>query len=423
MEFARDTNRPIHGLITPTEGLRSLSVGVFLLRERRKAGMPTNRTPKRRAAKLSLRACLRGFAGVVLYLIAGFGCSVLDERSDSVEAGAELTAPGPRSVRAQDGDAAPVAQPNAAPAAAATSEPSLVMAPFGTGVESLFGEASTTGWAPLLFQDLLTEGWDQPFVFSPASDSGALRQEWINSANGVFYRQWVLDYNYRNHVDPSGSRDIGTWSVFAPLSRRLELFVSIPFVDYHKVDSPVASTTSKRGDGSAGNPSAAYQATFGDISITPQVLLHETKNTSIMSILTVRTPTGSIDAGNGESSLGPQLQFWQGLPDRWVIRGGAGPTIPVSSTGLRTTFDTNLTIGRFLTLDEVKYFKEFTLWTAVNNSATMDNRGPGADFLTILPGLRFRLTKNSWFLYGVEVPLVAPRHEDFGMYIRFVKRF
>ena len=142
-----------------------------------------------------------------------------------------------------------------------------------------------------------------------------------------------------------------------------------------------------------------------------------------MSILTVRTPTGSIDAGNGETSLGPQIQFWQGLPNRWVIRGGAGPTIPLSTTGARTTVDSNLTIGKFLTLDEVRYFKEFTVWLAVNNSATTDNRGPGGDTLTILPGIRFRIAQNTWFLYGVEIPLVAPRNEDFGMYFRLVRRW
>ncbi len=66
-----------------------------------------------------------------------------------------------------------------------------------TAFESLFGEAPTSDWTPLSFSTLFSEGWNQPFVFSPASDSGALRQEWINAANGVFYRQWVLDYNFR----------------------------------------------------------------------------------------------------------------------------------------------------------------------------------------------------------------------------------
>jgi hypothetical protein len=306
-----------------------------------------------------------------------------------------------------------------------SATPGPVMDPLSIAIESLFGEASSSDWTPLSFAGLLTEGWNQPFVFSPASDSGALRQEWINAANGVFYRQWVLDYNYRNHVDTTGSRDIGTWSIFAPLSRRLELFVAIPFVDYHRVANSTVSS-GPHGNSSnhfAGNLGSSYQASFGDISITPQVLLRETKNTSIMSVLTIRTPTGSLAAGNGDTSLGPQIQFWHGLPNRWVIRGSAGPTVPLSATGLHTTFDTNLTIGRFLTLDEVRYFKEFTVWLAANNSAAMDHRGPAADTMTITPGLRFRLTPTSWFLYGVEVPLVAPRNEDFGMYVRFVKRY
>ena len=94
--------------------------------------------------------------------------------------------------------------------------PRVVSGPIDTALESLFGEASTADWTPLYLSELFTEGWNQPFVFSPPSDSGALRQEWINASNGVFYRQWVLDYNFRDHVDPSGKRDIGTWSVFAP---------------------------------------------------------------------------------------------------------------------------------------------------------------------------------------------------------------
>jgi Putative MetA-pathway of phenol degradation len=306
-----------------------------------------------------------------------------------------------------------------------STAPHIVTGPVDTMLESLFGEASTSGWTPLLLSELFTEGWNQPFVFSPASDSGALRQEWINASNGVFYRQWVLDYNFRDHVDTTGNRDIGTWSIFAPLSRRLELYISVPFVDYHRVADPVAGSgaASPLNRSSAASSTSSYKATFGDISFTPQVLLHETVNTSIMSVLTVRTPTGSTAAGNGDTAIGPQIQFWQGLPNRWVIRGGVGPTIPLTPTGLRTTLDTSLTIGKFLTLDDVRYFKEFTVWVAVNNSATTDNRGPGGDTLTILPGIRFRILRNTFLLYGVEIPLVAPKNEDFGMYFRLVQRW
>jgi hypothetical protein len=345
-------------------------------------------------------------------------------RAQSDEAAADVVPPTEAVNPAAASPEAPsTEQPSAPPPYLATPR-AVTGGMLDTGLESLFGQALTSDWTPLSFATLFTEGWNQPFVFSPASDSGALRQEWINAANGVFYRQWVLDYNFRDHATPTGNRDIGTWSIFAPLSRRLELNISIPFVDYHAVDNSSASSGGRASlNPRAGSPGASYQATFGDITITPQVLLSETKNTSIMSVLAIRTPTGSLAAGDGDTSIGPQIQFWQGLPNRWVVRGGAGPTIPLSATGLHTTFDTNLTVGRFLTLDDVRYFKELTVWVAVSNSAAMDHSGPAADTLTILPGIRFRIARDTWFLYGVEIPLVAPRDEDFGMYFRLVRRW
>jgi outer membrane putative beta-barrel porin/alpha-amylase len=374
------------------------------------------------------------------------GCATLESRPTIQKNEAAQDPPPPVTVRAQDSEPAPAVVPptpipnpaadppgaspdEGAPGDAGTGPPtSTARAPttgfLDTALESLFGSAPIADWTPLSFATLFTEGWNQPFVFSPASDGGALRQEWINASNGVFYRQWVLDYNFRDHSTPSGNRDIGTWSVFLPLNRRFEMYISIPFVDYHAVaNSPPAEGSGGRVNPHDRTPAYAHQATFGDITITPEVMLYETKNTSIMSILAIETPTGSLSAGDGNTTIGPQIQFWQGLPNRWVVRGGAGPTIPLSDTGLHSTFDTSLTVGRFLTRDEVRYFKEFTFWVAVNNAATMDHSGPAADTLTILPGIRFRIAQNTWFLYGVEIPLVAPRDEDFGMYFRLVRRW
>jgi hypothetical protein len=396
-----------------------------------------------------------GAAIVIFVGCLAEGCSTFD-RPVPVSGSQVITTPQEsRTIRAQDGDtpespnatgsvgsvstalpeglqgASPEGSPVAATGGAAESPaagaaaPRVVTGPLDTVLESLFGEASTSDWTPLYFSELLNTGWDQPFVFSPPSDSGALRQEWLNAANGVFYRQWTLDYNYRQIVLPSGNADFGTWAIFAPLSRRLELYVTVPFVDYQRVANPTPlggpGTPIARSGGASSDLS--YKATFGDITITPQVMLQETKNTSIMSSLTIRTPTGSIAAGNGATSLEPLIQFWQGLPNRWVVRGSVGPTIPLSDTGLRTTLNTNLTVGRFLTLDEVRYFKQFTVYFAVNNAASTDNRGPAADTLTVLPGIRFLLVENTWFLYGVEIPLVAPRDEHFGMFFTLVRRW
>jgi Putative MetA-pathway of phenol degradation len=383
------------------------------------------------------------------------GCSTVTRPVDVRASDVGATSEAPATIRAQSGDApappvAPGSPESPSPALpadptgalpespsgavgdgavgsppAGTPVPPVVTGALDTMIESLFGEASTSNWTPLYLSDLFTQGWNQPFVFSPPSDSGALRQEWLNASNGVFYRQWTLDYNYRSAVPPRGNADIGTWGIFAPLSRRLELYITVPFVDYRVVadPAPASGPASPINRSAAASSTSSYKATFGDVTFTPQVLLHETQNTSIMSLLAIETPTGSTAAGNGNTSLGPQIQFWQGLPNRWVIRGGAGPTIPLTPTGLRTTFDTNLTIGRFLTLDEVRYFKELTVWLAVNNAATTDNRGPAGDTLTILPGMRVRVAANTFLLYGVEIPLVAPRDEAFGMYFTLVQRW
>ena len=290
----------------------------------------------------------------------------------------------------------------------------------------MFGDVSSDHWTPLSWRDLLSEGWDEPFAFAPAGDGGALRQEWINAANGVFYRQWVLDYVYRNHVGSKGDQDQGSWFIFAPLSRRFEILFTVPFVDYRRG----AGATSVPGTGQGGLAgagggarAAGYGAGFGDISVTPQVLIHETRNTSIMSILTIRTPTGSRQGGNGDTSLNPQIQFWQGLPRRWAVRGGVGPTMPLDANGLRTTFDSNLSIGKFLTLDDVRYFKQFTVFLSANASTTIDDRGPNATSVTILPGLRFLLATDYWFLSGVELSPVGPGHETYAMFFRLVKRY
>lgn len=395
--------------------------------------------------------------GAMMIVVGSFtmGCSTMDRQVPG-PAGEDMpTAEAPASVRAQSDDSAapsvaggsaanvtgatpalpsssvpdntPSAAANGAenPPASGTSGVPVITGPVDTVLESLFGEASTAEWTPLYLSDLFTRGWNEPFVFSPPSSSGALRQEWTNASNGVFYRQWTLGYNYRSTVPPAGNADIGTWGLFAPLSRRLELYITVPFVDYRRVADPTLASGpgSPIGRSSTASATTSYRATFGDVTITPQVMLHETQDTSIMSILAIRTPTGSTAAGNGEMSLGPQLQFWQGLPNRWVIRGGAGPTIPLEPASARTTFDTNLTIGRFLTLDDVRYFKEFTVWLAMNNSATTDNRGAGADTLTLSPGIRVRVARNTFLLYAVEVPLVAPRDEDFGMYFTLVQRW
>lgn len=225
--------------------------------------------PARIVASPSRPAQRRLSVAIVIFVgcLAG-GCSTFDR---PVRVNGSQVSPatrGPETIRAQSGDTpafpdaagsagsvsmaspegSPGASPESSPVAATVgaadspapgaAAPRVVTGPLDTVIESLFGEASMSDWTPLYFSELFTTGWDQPFVFSPPSDSGALRQEWLDAANGVFYRQWTLDYNYRQNVLPSGNADFGTWAIFAPLSRRLELYVTVPFVDYQRVANP-----------------------------------------------------------------------------------------------------------------------------------------------------------------------------------------
>lgn len=290
--------------------------------------------------------------------------------------------------------------------------------------ESLFGEASSDDWTPLSWRDILTEGWYQPFVFSPASDSGALRQEWIDSANGVFYRQWVMDYDYRNRIPSKGDQHLGSWFIFAPLNRRLEILFTVPFLDAVRLPT---KATSAPGTGRLGSTSRTrlgpFQGQFGDLSVTPQILFHETRNTSVMGIMTITTPTGEVSGGNHNTTLGPQLQFWQGLPRQWVLRGSFGTTVPVAPSPSRTNLNYNLTVGKFLTGNDAKYLKEFTVYLAASASSLVDDRGPNTTAVTILPGLRFRVAEQLWFLYGAEFAPGDRSLENYTMFFRLVKRY
>jgi hypothetical protein len=60
-----------------------------------------------------------------------------------------------------------------------------------------------------------------------------------------------------------------------PLSRRLELITNIPFVVANNVSNGLPSINPP------GTVSTSHsQSTFGDVSFTPRVLLHETKDFS-----------------------------------------------------------------------------------------------------------------------------------------------
>jgi outer membrane putative beta-barrel porin/alpha-amylase len=170
---------------------------------------------------------------------------------------------------------------------------------------SMFG-GDVPAFTPLPIWDW-TKGWLDPWIPPPNGELHMQRGGWVNTDSGFFSRE--LDPAFTFNAGTSGSRDeyIGAVTLFLPLNRRLQIGLSMPFVD-----------SLQRSDG------LPAETSFGDVIVAPQLMLDETETRSISAILAIRTPTGQTSTGNGKTVLTPTIAIWQDLPDHWQVRGGIG---------------------------------------------------------------------------------------------------
>ena len=124
---------------------------------------------------------------------------------------------------------------------------------------------------------------------------------------------------------------LGSYTLMTPLSRRLELITNVPFVVANNASSGLPII---RPSGETARTSQE-QTTFGDMSFTPRVLLHETQDFSLTAEMAVVTPTGNSPL-EGKTSLVPAVGFWNSVAGTWVIRGGVGVNIPIQGGGADT---------------------------------------------------------------------------------------
>ena len=148
---------------------------------------------------------------------------------------------------------------------------------------------------------------------------------------------------------PKSNAYLGAYTIFLPFSRRLDLIINVPFVVTNNASSglpiinPTGFTTPFRS-----------QTTFGDMSFTPRVLLHETKDFSLTAELTVLTPTCNRPLA-GKTALTPTVGFWNNFAGGWVILSGIGDFIPLGRGGSDTLIS-QLAIGQTLTPHDVPLF-------------------------------------------------------------------
>lgn len=309
----------------------------------------------------------------------------------------------------------PVEQPVVSPFSNAVAAPpglnapegGVMQSPFDVAMESIFGDADSAGWRPLSFRTFFTEGWNESFVFTPRTESGAPRQGWINSFDGVMYRLWFNAFGYRQNVGGNGNSYYSDLSFFIPLNRRLDLRFDIPYIQTNK-----------------GGPQNKYLTQMGDLNLVGRFLLHETRDTSIILVGGTSIPTGQPATGGGATQLQSGLQFWHGMRDRWVIRGGVNTIVPAQNRpdGIRTNGNVNLALGKYITDPGTPIFGDMVLYTSANLITSMDNRGPNQTFFSLTPGYRAEITKNWYHLGGVEIPMVGgPANYTYGLQFWLLK--
>ena len=284
---------------------------------------------------------------------------------------------------------------------------------FDTITESVFGPADANTWRPLPLSTLFSEGWNEAWVPSPSGSGGAPRQGWINAADGNMYRLWFFTFGQAFNQGDKSNAYIGAYTLYTPLSRRLLLITNIPFVLRNSAGDglPTISPTGLT------NRTSHNQTTFGDISFTPRVLLHETKDFSLTAEVAAVVPTGNQPLA-GKTALIPAVSFWNNFAGRWVIRGGLGDYVPLEGGGSDNLIS-QLAIGQTLTDHDVPLFGDFTWYVStVVNTPLRNGQHTSA---TLTPGMRTHLGRDWYFLAGLPTPVTSQRIGDIGMIFWFMK--
>jgi hypothetical protein len=275
--------------------------------------------------------------------------------------------------------------------------------------ESLFGDvyAEPSRWQPLSAGSFFTEGWNRPWASPPAGEGGAPRQGWLNAFDGVFYRLGVATFGFAEDFNDNGNQYTAGLTLYAPFSARFEVRLDVPFVSSNRAG--------------ADND---YETNFGDLQITPRVLISESLNFTQSFNVTLRMPSGSEDNGNGFGAVTPTWEFWWNAWSKLVLRGGLGFVLPYTdSDRTRNQFIGNLAAGYYFTPHNFTPLGDLVFYLSTNLKQPIDDRGPKDTLVTLTPGFRTHLGANWYLLGAIEVPVTNPKPFDFQVLGGLMKVF
>ncbi|HEV3339525.1 MAG TPA: transporter, partial [Pirellulales bacterium] len=217
--------------------------------------------------------------------------------------------------------------------------------PLQVIAESIFGSGTDEPFTPLLLRTLFTDGWNDPWIAPPADSNIPVRQGWVNSADGLFFRNLVWVYQNTQSLPGDRNTNFGLFQFQSPLSRRLWISIDVPFV----------------------NSLSSSATGFGDLNLTPRVMLHESRRLSVITGLGIRTPTGQLSTLTGFARLNPNVQFWADLGRRVSMRAGTGVDIPLNNFDLLpTNLLTQIAFGQTITGHDVPIFGDFQYYLSAN---------------------------------------------------------
>ena len=214
----------------------------------------------------------------------------------------------------------------------------MVFVACGLASASTQLHAQEGNWTPLdparFGQELI-----EPWIMVPDGSSGAPRQGWLNTASGFFTREVDLAYD-RTGADAADT-DRGLARFNYPFSRRLWAGLEVPFLQ------------SSRGN-----------TAFGDVTLTTQVMLAETRDLSVNAGVGFELPTGQRRFFDRVFGAIPQINLWADIGAGVAVRGRLAYAIRDSNG--RDGFMANLALGQTITPAEATPFGQFTYYLSAN---------------------------------------------------------
>ncbi|HHT9114686.1 MAG: transporter [Planctomycetes bacterium] len=225
----------------------------------------------------------------------------------------------------------------------------------------------------------------------------------------VFEREVRMNYSFTNNSD-GGKLDEHEWEFEfeMPISRRLLI----------EVEPTIVSISPKNDNNHNG---------FGDASFITRVMLLETRNTTLLSLLDVKIPTGNEDLGlgSGMTTISPGIGMWRDIGGHFALQSFLGLDIPAggkSDEDPDTTVNYGAALTKTVTPKDTPFFGNLTFFVEFNGSSDMGSNSD-TTVVSILPGARWNLGRDFWLMPGVEFPITGRDEFENRIWFSVLKDF